>query len=63
MPESRREYVCVWQEERGDRSYYDAALLSRGYTLAWHADAAQRAEMQAVMQEHGLPRGSWRYVI
>ena len=35
VPSSRREYVCVWQEERGDRSYYDAALRCGS---AWNVD-------------------------
>lgn len=54
VPESRREYVCVRQEELGDRSWYDAALRHRGYLVAWSIDAAQAAEMQALMRKHGF---------
>lgn len=53
VPESRREYVCVRQEERGDRLRYDAELRRRGYLTGWNIDASQAAEMQSVMREHG----------
>ncbi len=53
VPESRCEYVCVRQHERGDRTWYDAELSSRGYRVKWDIDAAQAKEMQAVMREHG----------
>ena len=56
VPESRREYVCVWHEERGDRSWYDAELRRRGYLLEWDIYAAQAEEMQTVMHEHGYRR-------
>ena len=45
VPESRREYVCVPQEERGDRIWYDAELRRRAYLVEWDIDAAQAAEM------------------
>lgn len=56
VPESRREYVCVPQEERGDLIWYDMELMSRGYDLDWGMDTALVAEMQAVMHEHEYRR-------
>lgn len=53
VPESRREYLCVWQEERGDRSWYNGELRCRGYLVEWNIDAAQAAKMQTVIYEHG----------
>ena len=50
------EYVCVGQEERGDRTWYNAELRRRGYLVEWDIDPAQGAEMQAVMHEHGYRR-------
>lgn len=53
VPGGRREFVCVRHEERGDRHWYGAELRRRGYLTEWSIDAAQAAEMQAVMSEHG----------
>lgn len=56
VPQSRREYVCVEQEARDDRTHFNGALRSLGYSLDWASDVAQRAEMQAVLREHGFQR-------
>lgn len=53
VPRSRREYVCVRREERGDRIWYDAELRRRGYVVDWDSDAEQAAEIQSVLREHG----------
>lgn len=53
---TRREYVCVEQEERGDRVWYKSALRDLVYDVDWKSDAAQAAEMQAVMSRHGFRR-------
>lgn len=56
VPGSRREYVCVRHEERGDRTWYNAELRRRGYVVDWDIDAAQAAEIQSVLREHGYGR-------
>lgn len=54
VPGSRREYVCVQHEERGDRVCYDAELRRRGYGTGWSIDAAQAAEVQMVIHVYRL---------
>lgn len=56
VPGSRREYVCVAQEERGDRTWHNTALLARGYMLDRDIEPAQAAEIQAVLRKHGYRR-------
>jgi hypothetical protein len=56
VEQTRREYVCVEIQERGDDLWYDQALTDLGFSVDRRSDPELGAEMQAVMRRYGYRR-------